>query len=479
MATIYTVDYTDKSVDLTNKQPITILQGEWNNSTSLTLPGQAASLYGEKIAENFVHLLENFASETQPVNPTVGQLWYVPSLGALKVLLSITTVGQVKTYNWRVVGAISTTPTAPDDKSSLWYDTSNANPAQWQLKIYNTGLNAWTSVADRYVLKAGDTMTGVLKVGAREVGLVSNAPVNGFTSGFYPGFNLDDTHIRGANSVAVLFAGSGTASKQFVLSTASNPAAADDLTKVVLTAQQNGTVKIYRGTLDMSGNKIIGVANGSTTLDAVNFGQLSAQGTSLQTQITNGLADLDNRKVNRIGDTMTGGLTINGNSGGMVINSPGSLFPNVGYFGLTVNSPSNGQGMIISGADITNNANAINVVNPYGTGGVYQSLFNVKSFTGDTAIHGNVAMDKNLRVSGTFQLNSMGTMEVPVTSITYARHLVTKEYVDTKIAAIVPTEQYARVNPAAPRNGDILVSGSNTYIYNGGWNQVFPAQWAG
>ena len=466
MATIYTVDYTDKSVDPTNKQPISILQGEWNNSTSLTLPGQAASLYGEKIAENFVHMLENFASETQPVNPTVGQLWYVPSLGALKVLLSITTIGQVKTYNWRVVGAISTTPTPPEDKSSLWYDTSNASPAQWQLKIYNTGLQAWTSVADRYVLKAGDAMTGSITMTGTSIGLTAGLASS---AGFYPSASSGPT-LAAAQSSAVLINTSGVGGANFIVAQGPDFSSVGNLANQLFAVSQAGKVTVYRGVLDVNNNKVINVANGTATLDAVNFGQLSAQGTSLQTQITNGLADLNNRKVNRSGDTMTGGL---------VINSAGTTFPGVGVFGLTVNSPNNGQGILVNGTDISNVANAINVVNPYGPGGGYQSLFNVKAFTGDTAIHGNTLIDKNLRVSGTFQLNSMGTMEVPVTQITYARHLVTKEYVDSKIAAIIPTEQYARVNPASPRNGDILVSGSNTYIYNGGWNQVFPAQWAG
>jgi hypothetical protein len=46
------------------------------NTTSLKLLGKGVSSYGEATAENFVHLLENFASPTQPSNPIKGQLWY-------------------------------------------------------------------------------------------------------------------------------------------------------------------------------------------------------------------------------------------------------------------------------------------------------------------------------------------------------------------------------------------------------------------
>lgn len=53
--------------------------------TSLNLYGQGALTYGEGINEDLLHLLENFASPTAPVNPTVGQLWYDTTTDALFV----------------------------------------------------------------------------------------------------------------------------------------------------------------------------------------------------------------------------------------------------------------------------------------------------------------------------------------------------------------------------------------------------------
>lgn len=44
--------------------------------TSLVLPGMGLVTYGQRVAETLVHLLENFASATPPVAPTIGQLWY-------------------------------------------------------------------------------------------------------------------------------------------------------------------------------------------------------------------------------------------------------------------------------------------------------------------------------------------------------------------------------------------------------------------
>ena len=123
-----------------------------DTTTSLVLPGQAAALYGEHIAENFLYLLENFASSTAPINPTVGQLWYDSSLKLVRVLTAITTNGAgVKSYTWTPVGMPLITTTPPTNTGALWYDTSNANSALWQLKIYNSGQGAWVSVADQYI----------------------------------------------------------------------------------------------------------------------------------------------------------------------------------------------------------------------------------------------------------------------------------------------------------------------------------------
>lgn len=56
------------------------------SDTSLTLVGRGNPNYGEKIAENFLHLLENFASPVAPSNPIEGQLWYDTSAPTNKLL---------------------------------------------------------------------------------------------------------------------------------------------------------------------------------------------------------------------------------------------------------------------------------------------------------------------------------------------------------------------------------------------------------
>lgn len=112
-------------------------------STSLSLPGKGVLNWGEAYINNFVHLMENFSSSTEPRSPQVGQLWYNTGTGNL----SVYTV----TQEWEVVNKdtdIETKfdelidqlnqsfagPVPPTDEvaGKVWFDT-NINV----LKVYN------------------------------------------------------------------------------------------------------------------------------------------------------------------------------------------------------------------------------------------------------------------------------------------------------------------------------------------------------
>ena len=56
-----------------------------NSATDLTLIGKNYKGFGEWLNENFVRLLENFASTQQPTNPMTGQLWYDKQDQRLKI----------------------------------------------------------------------------------------------------------------------------------------------------------------------------------------------------------------------------------------------------------------------------------------------------------------------------------------------------------------------------------------------------------
>ena len=54
-------------------------------TTDVTLVGRNYTGYGEAFNENFIKMLENFASTVQPTSPMRGQIWYDTSVGRLKV----------------------------------------------------------------------------------------------------------------------------------------------------------------------------------------------------------------------------------------------------------------------------------------------------------------------------------------------------------------------------------------------------------
>ncbi|NDG31898.1 hypothetical protein EB118_17720, partial [bacterium] len=54
-------------------------------TTSLDLVGKNVNNYGEILNNNFVRLLTNFSNSTAPRSPQVGQLWYNPVEGILKI----------------------------------------------------------------------------------------------------------------------------------------------------------------------------------------------------------------------------------------------------------------------------------------------------------------------------------------------------------------------------------------------------------
>lgn len=124
--------------------------------TSLSLTGRGYPNYGEKIAENFLHLLENFASPEPPENPIEGQLWYDTSDPENKVLRIMD--GTASSTRWPSANGIYQQSNDPRLSSSasvkngdIWVDTFSN-----QLKIYS-GVS-WTVVGPT----AGGNKTGAI-----------------------------------------------------------------------------------------------------------------------------------------------------------------------------------------------------------------------------------------------------------------------------------------------------------------------------
>ena len=78
----YTVNKTNSSA---SPNSYTVNNSVVNTETDLSLIGKGYAGYGETIAENFLHLLENFSNTTAPSKPILGQLWWDSTNTRLKV----------------------------------------------------------------------------------------------------------------------------------------------------------------------------------------------------------------------------------------------------------------------------------------------------------------------------------------------------------------------------------------------------------
>lgn len=111
---------------------VNLIDGEVDTSTSLNLLGKNYLGYGELIAENFVHLLENFSSSIAPDDSQAltGQLWFNTGENRLAV--------RDTDANWKTLANLTAKPSKPLEVSRLgdfWYDSTNK-----ALKVYTGDL---------------------------------------------------------------------------------------------------------------------------------------------------------------------------------------------------------------------------------------------------------------------------------------------------------------------------------------------------
>ncbi len=78
----YTVNKTNTSA---SPNAYTVQDSVINTQTDLSFVGKGYAGYGETIAENFLHLLENFANSSAPSKPIIGQLWFDSTNNKLKI----------------------------------------------------------------------------------------------------------------------------------------------------------------------------------------------------------------------------------------------------------------------------------------------------------------------------------------------------------------------------------------------------------
>lgn len=247
--------YEIKFTDQANKGTIVIEDSTINNDTSLSLPGRNTTAYGTSIAENFLHLLENFANNIEPTNPVEGQLWYDTTEG----------VNQLKIYDgttWVAAGGVKKALNEPDAANSvvgdLWVDTDNQQlylftGSGWVLvgPAFSDGLS--TGIEPAIITGTDNVEYTVIKINLRAspVAIISTsefAPktaITGFEqSRIRPGINLSTANITGDGAAKFY----GTAEKAESLIVAGQVVPASNFIRTDVESVSNFPLRIKNNT---------------------------------------------------------------------------------------------------------------------------------------------------------------------------------------------------------------------------------------
>lgn len=219
----YTIKYTETGNP--QKPDITVEDQTLNQQLPVTFVGKNYVGYAQIIAENFLHLLENFAKTAAPTNPVEGQLWYDNSAG----------VNQLKVYDgttWAPAGSIKKSNSAPSVANSnlgdLWADTDNQqlylfSGSNWVLvgPQFSSGLRTGAEVES--VVDASNITHSVLNlfVANEKIGIISKdsfipkSTISGFSE-VRQGFNLSNKDFN-SNSIPNKFWGTSEKADSLVI----------------------------------------------------------------------------------------------------------------------------------------------------------------------------------------------------------------------------------------------------------------------
>ena len=241
------------TINLTNGT--TLIPGGLSDGTvnttasSLTLIGRDYAGYGQFLNENFVYLLENFASTSSPANPLKGQLWWDTANNILKVYSG---------SSWKIsTGATSSPYTSPPSDLSalggdLWFDTTNT-----QLKVYSG--SQWITVGPVATPATGDT--GATPALVNDTTSSPHVVIQFKISGVIYAIFSKDTFSSSLSGFSTIKAGinfSSIASPSWVLSNQDVNSTASTI------VQRDGTGSINVNNINAAGTLTVGTVVAST-----------------------------------------------------------------------------------------------------------------------------------------------------------------------------------------------------------------------
>ena len=432
--------------------------------TSLSLIGRGYPNYGEKISENFLHLLENFSSSVQPENPIEGQLWYDTSDPTNKVLRVMDGT------NWPNVSGIYQQTSDPKDSlpvglktGDIWVDTASN-----QLKIFYSG--NWTLVGPpststntgavpEYITDTSGNKHWVIKnyVDSEVISVISgdtfspNPVISGFVS-LTTGTNLvsgsilkgtadvaSNLLINGAVYAASAFLRKNDSAGQYItgkviFQTPSNQTGSEGRDGVVILKSNDSTSEYiqfykYGDNAIIANNKIGGKINLKTrgTSDPIATDTVTIDKTSVNVKVTTEAVSTTSGAL-----VVTGGVAIGGNlyiGNKLYVNEINLTTATISLLNTTASTTTNtGALTVAGGVGIGGNLNVGKIVKLYSTAASTSTNTGALLVAGGVGIGGGLSVGGRIYAKGYITSDSfvgVGTSTINTTYIETSRVEVT------------------------------------------------------
>lgn len=336
----YQVTYTETNNPL--KPPVIVEDGTLNKEVSVQFVGQGYTGFAPIIANDLLHLLENFAAPIEPTNPVQGQLWYDTQNAVLKVWDG----------GWSPAGALRKAITPPSNGvvGDLWVNTTTSqlfvySGSNWLLVGPQFSVGTQTGPIVEAIVDVDNVTHSVLTFYANNARLailskeafVPKALLTGFGS-VNQGFNLNAADQASSTTPIKYW---GTASSASALFIDNKEVTASNFLRSDVASVTNSTLSVRADAGLSIGSTLgfnIGVNSGTTVLSSNNSGtsisfKLNNSGTlstllhltadakvGIGTNNTNPASTLDVSGV----ITTSGGLNVTATSSGSITTAGGA-----------------------------------------------------------------------------------------------------------------------------------------------------------
>lgn len=416
------------------------------SATSLALVGKNYAGYGIFLNENFVRLLENFASSTAPNSPLNGQLWW----DSANNLLKIWTGGIWKQIHTSVASA--TAPMA-EITGDLWWDVVNLQLKIWSGSSWiligpgaggstsggSTGTSSSTSGASvdtivdtfslSHIVVKFSIQGNTIGIVSRDAIFIPQSPIAGFST-IYPGFNLiSSSTISGSQFT-------GTASNASAL----NNLSASQFLRSDISSTANGYLSVAND---------LGLTVGSTATVTISVGSGGV------INVTNNTLGKDlNLNVNKGGTSTpvlqlsatTGNVTFNGANGTLLTATQPFLTTTLNLTSVGTIAVGTWQANIISptygGTGKNNGSNTITLAGNLTT-------------TSTWLLNQNVAIGSAPTISGA----NIAASSIPNASLANANVIINGVTVNLGASATISSYAIGSVNNASLANANVIING--------------------